>query len=204
MSNWTYIMGVIEVSPMGRTQAEKLYILQTVLDHLPVVQGSEGELNYYINQEKGYDESSSCDEFGEFTNNLKDRYEQKSRNGFFETQNLYLLSIEGHLRDRYFKDTVKDFMPWLTRLAKRIVISDISITIYDYNNRLNITNPEPYYQMNENPSWVSEDNGKPCWCEYLLWDRGKSTYPIGLNAKYGYDNNDVEEFNRRQEYWRNN
>ena len=41
MSWWTYINGTITVSPMGRTQAEKRYILETVLDHLPLVTGSE-------------------------------------------------------------------------------------------------------------------------------------------------------------------
>jgi hypothetical protein len=45
MSWWTYINGMIKVSPMGRTQAEKTYILQTVLDHLPIVTGSGGEIN---------------------------------------------------------------------------------------------------------------------------------------------------------------
>ena len=39
MSWWTYIHGTIVVSPTGRTQAEKRYVLDTVLDHLPRVTG---------------------------------------------------------------------------------------------------------------------------------------------------------------------
>lgn len=41
MSWWTHINDTITASPMGRTQAEKRYILETVLDHLPLVTGSE-------------------------------------------------------------------------------------------------------------------------------------------------------------------
>ena len=37
MSYWTYVNGTVIVSPMGRTQAEKRYILDTVLSHLPRV-----------------------------------------------------------------------------------------------------------------------------------------------------------------------
>ena len=44
MSWWTYVHGTIVVSPMGRTQAEKRYILDTVLEHLPVVSGSERDI----------------------------------------------------------------------------------------------------------------------------------------------------------------
>ena len=47
VSFWTYVNGTITVSPMGRTQAEKRYILDTVLEHLPLVTGSEGDMDTY-------------------------------------------------------------------------------------------------------------------------------------------------------------
>ena len=50
MSYWTYITGVIEVCPMGRTQPEKRYILDTVLEHLPKVTGSERNMSIHIVQ----------------------------------------------------------------------------------------------------------------------------------------------------------
>lgn len=79
MSHWTYINGTITVMPMGRTQPEKRYILDTVLDHLPIVSGSEADMEVYVIQKRGHDSSSSCDEFGQVTNNLTDFYGQKSR-----------------------------------------------------------------------------------------------------------------------------
>lgn len=53
MSYWTYINGTITVCPMGRTQPEKRYILETVLNHLPRVTGSEGDIDVYIIQKNG-------------------------------------------------------------------------------------------------------------------------------------------------------
>lgn len=74
MSWWSYIHGTIVVSPTGRTQAEKRYVLDTVLDHLPQVTGSEGDMNVYVIQKNGHNSSCSHDEFGQRTNNLIDRY----------------------------------------------------------------------------------------------------------------------------------
>lgn len=63
MSSWTYINGTITAEPLGRTQAEKRYILETVLNHLPRVTGSKGDMDVYIIQKNGYNSSLSHDEF---------------------------------------------------------------------------------------------------------------------------------------------
>lgn len=68
MSNWTYVSGVVDVMPLGRSQAEKRYILDTVLAHLPKVTGSERDMNVYVIQKNGYNSSSSHDEFGQWSN----------------------------------------------------------------------------------------------------------------------------------------
>lgn len=67
MSFWSYVRGMIEVYPMGRTQAEMRYILETVLSHLPPVTGSEGNMKAHIVQKSGFNYSSSADEFGQDT-----------------------------------------------------------------------------------------------------------------------------------------
>ena len=79
MSNWSYIQGTITVSPIGCTQAQKMYILDTVLAHLPIVSGSEKDMDVYVIQKNGHNSSCSYDEFGEITNNLVDSYGQKLR-----------------------------------------------------------------------------------------------------------------------------
>lgn len=205
MSCWTYITGSITVDLMGRTQAEKTYILQTVLDHLPRVEGSEGDMEIYINQKRGFSNSCSVDEFGNCTNNLViGRCEQyKSSDGFLQTQDNYILTIDGNLRDKMFDETFKSFNRWLCRLSKRVGVEDICIKIVDtFHKSIILTDSEPYRLMNEDPSWVSEEK-EPNWCEYLMWDRGKNTdMPLMLAYKYYSDDEDDSEAEHRINYWR--
>lgn len=62
MSMWTYVRGLIELGVPGRTQAEKDYILQTVVDHLPKVTGSEGDVDIHIVRAYGHNMWSNRDE----------------------------------------------------------------------------------------------------------------------------------------------
>ena len=107
MSFWTYIRGTITVSPMGRSQAEKRYILDTVLAHLPKVTGSEGGMNVYVIRKNGYDEYNSHDEFGQYSNlgNGNSSY----RHPGFDIQGKYILAVDANLRDRFFETTMNEF-----------------------------------------------------------------------------------------------
>lgn len=203
MSSWTYINGTITVSPMGRTQAEKRYILDTVLEHLPLVTGSEEDMNVYIIQKNGTNSSCSCDEFGETTNNLVDRYGDKSRTkGWLEMQDEYILVIDASLRDRVFKQTFKEFQNWLCRLAKRVTINRVLVEVSGYLKSTIIRDDnDAYYDMFEMPSWANDDK-EPTWCEYLMWDKAKhSDLPVMLEYKYyNNDENDIEA-ERRMDYF---
>lgn len=213
MSFWTYINGTIEVRPMGRTQAEKRYILDTVLEHLPLVTGSERDMNVYIIQKNGHNSSSSCDEFGDVTNNLVDWYGQKNqRRGWLRTQDEYILVVNGAFRDRMFDQTFKEFQKWLCRLAKRISVEDVMVEIKGYGKSTLLRNPRltkeklydtVYGQMHEKPSWCYDDDefGEPNWCEYLLWTRAKnSSLPMMLEYKYYSNKENDEEVERRMLY----
>lgn len=111
MSHWTHIIGTIRVSPMGRTQPEKKYILETVLAHLPIVTGSERDMEIHINVGGGSSSSSSCDEFDMCTNKGTDMYygARKDRYGWFDMEDDYLLTLVGNLRDREFEETYREF-----------------------------------------------------------------------------------------------
>lgn len=206
MSWWTYINGTIEAEPMGRTQAEKRYILETVLNHLPIVTGSERDMEVHIVQKNGHNESCSCDEYGDNTNNLVDRYGSHDyKTGWLTMQGKYMLVITASLRDRHFEETFKEFNKWLDRLAKRVWVRDVLVRICDYekeylfNDRCDMKSA--YYQMQEMPSWCDESGGEPCWAEHLMWDRAKgSSYPIMLAYKYFEDPENDEEAERRINY----
>ena len=213
MSYWTYITGTITVSPIGRTQAQKRYILDTVLAHLPIVSGSERDMNVYVIQKNGYNSSSSCDEFGERTNNLTDWHGNKTRSrGWLYTQDEYILVVDAALRDREFNQTYREFIKWLVRLGKRVMIENILVKISGYDKFTIIKDycvkNEKYSWQNvfnnlfENPSWMNDD-GEVNWCEYMLYPRAKdSDYPMMLAYKYFNDKENDKEVEKRMKYER--
>lgn len=205
MSYWAYIMGTLKVRPMGRTQLEKEYILKTVLEHLPLVTGSEEDMYIHINQCGGYDSHDTHNEFGEDCYYQKRRYSNYHKwghPGWLETQDGYILTIEGSFRDRTYDDTFREFNTWLCRLAKRVRVVKIltSISTRDKSTVFNYGYESPYYEMFEEPSWVN-DTGEPNWCEYLMWDRGADTmYPMSLAYKYYRNEANDKEYERRRKW----
>ena len=168
MSYWTKVNGSIVVEPMGDTQAEIRYVLDSVLEHLPIVSGSEGCMDVYIIQKNGHNRSSSHDEYGYATNNLVDSYGHKSRRyGWLRTQTQYILVVNGRLRDREFNQTLKEFNNWLCRLAKRVRVEDVLVKIEGYEEKILIKNENDVYRnMYEKPSWY--DDKSENWCERLF------------------------------------
>ena len=196
MSSWTYITGIITVSPMGRTQPEKRYILDTILEHMPRVTGSEEDMHVHVIQKHGHDCSSSHNEFGEWIPWKKNR-----------TQSDYFIIIEAALRDRYFEETLRELNKWLNRLAKRAGIWGLMVKLTGYDSKqerreLIISNSEPYEKMAEWPSWITEkSNGEPMWCEYMMWESAKdANYPMLLAYKYYNDPENDAEVERRMNY----
>lgn len=192
MSSWTYINGVITISSPGRTQAEARYILETVIDHLPKVTGSERDMNTYIIQKNGYSSSSSHDEFFNRSNLANGRH------GFFEMQDYYMVVVDASLRDREFEQTFKEFQKWLCRLSKRINVENVLVKINGFEKEKIITNRNDVYgEMYELPSWCN-DNGEPAWYEYLVWEHGVGTpIPLAHTVKYYNSYENDEEFERR-------
>lgn len=211
MSFGTYVNGTITVEPMGRTNEEKEYVLKTVLNHLPRVTGSDGDMDVYIIRKNGYNSSCSCDEFGEVTNNLVDRNGHKSRaRGWLRTQDEYILVVNGDLRNREFEQTYREFIKWLVRLCKRTGLKDILVEIKGYDKSTVIKNrniqrkkysfKSVFGGLYEEPSWCN-NTGEVNWAEFMMWSRAKnSSYPMFLEYKYFNDEDNDGEVKRRLEY----
>lgn len=150
MSMWTYVRGLIELGVPGRTQAEKDYILQTVIDHLPKVTGSEYGMNVYTIRANGHNRWSNRDELDHL-------------NYDFRTQSRYFLVLDGHLRDRRYKETFKELNKFLNRLAKRLPVDSMYVQVYTYDHSHihTFTNENDYYGK----MFESEDP----WYKYLMW-----------------------------------
>ena len=211
MSWWTHINGTVLVSPMGRSQPEMRYILDTVLEHLPRVTGSEGDMEVYVTQREGHDSSCSHDEFGMKTNNLTDWYGNKSLQGWHRTQSQYIITVWANLRDRHFEETKREFMNWLCRLAKRVSVDDVLVSIQGDCDRewLIRDHGERFDKMFEWPSWSKirdkKFNGdtEPNWCEFMMWERGYDTdMPMQLAYKYYADEKNDAEVERRMYLWK--
>lgn len=195
MSYWTHIHGTIVVSPMGRTQAEERYILDTVLNHLPNVSGSEGDMDVYIVQKNGYNNSCSCDEFNENTNNLVNSYGCKNyKTGYLNTQSDYILIVDGALRDTIFQETYKNFQKWICRLAKRLHIDKVQVEISDGFKKEFITNSKYYSRMFVHPTYDNDDNEEENWCEYLMWDYPRNDRGNLLTGKPSVKNKIKEQY----------
>ena len=191
MSYWTHVNGSIIVDVPGRTQEESEYVLKTVLKHLPVVTGSESDMDVFIQRQSGTNMSSSHDEYGMTTNNLVDRYGDRSRTrGWLEVQTKYILTVQGDLRDREFDDTFKEFMNWLCRLAKRVSVKSVLVRIEaEYSGKTTTLDyygydKNPFIHMEECNAW-EDDNHIPSWTEHLLW-RPYEGYTMPLSLLYKY------------------
>lgn len=184
MSVWSYITGWMQVFPFGRTQEEKEYILKTVLNHLPVVQGSEEDMYVHIIKAGGYNSSSSWDEYGYRTNNLLDKFHGEPRRsrhyGRMVTQDIYYLFIEANLRDVGYSTAYRQFAKWLIRFAKRIQVWSVDVVIQGtYEGEFARINSPSLLNLYVSPSWANEDeikyaahypNYNKNWCEHLMWE----------------------------------
>jgi hypothetical protein len=189
MSHWSYIIGALEVEPIGRTQPEKRYVLDTVLEHLPKVEGSEGPMQVYVSQVRGPNCSSTCDEF---CHSLP-RYQ------WFETQDRYLLTVHAALRDCTFDEAYRQFAKWLTRLTKRIMVNYVCVKVDDYEKASVIDCPDLWHLCEPLMFYGKVPEESPNWCSYLYWEpsRSKSGLPAMLEYKYVRD----KENDERVEAW---
>lgn len=166
MSFWTNAHGIISVSVPGRSDAECRYIIETVLNHLPRVSGSEADLDFYYIRENGYDSSSNVDEFDEFSNLLDVHvWPKMMERGMHTVQHRYIIVFNGRLRDRFFDETFKDVIKWFTRLAKRIyvdtadfVVGGVDLPSYEYVEKR-------FYSGNLRNLYDFEDE----WAKKLTW-----------------------------------
>lgn len=172
MSIWSHVHGTVVVRPFGETQAEKRYVLDSVLAHLPKVTGSEEDMKVYIIQKEGYNTSSTHDEFGNYSNLGNGHYVFHDGRRNFEVQDEYIIVVDGALRDRGYHDTLIAVDRWLSRLAKRILVEKVLIEVrgdWDGSKLIKEDYTGHYNNMFEAYSWATASMpGDKNWCERLF------------------------------------
>ena len=181
MSSWTYIDGTIHVRPPGTGQHAMEFALKEILDHQPLVTGSEGPMRWKIVQMDGYNASCNSDEFGMRTN-------LKGRNGWWKINDDYIIVLEGHLRDRYYEQTLREFVKWMNRLSKRVWITDMLVSIGGYGRKRIFSDPG-FWEDNYRYADMGEPNGlsvrKSCDLRYSLMPETKFWPDILVNLVPG-------------------
>lgn len=159
MSCWTYVSGVIEVDTFARSDAEAIYLAQTVVNHLPRITGSERNVEYHLSRPSGYYVSSNVDEFDQHSNLYDDRHFR-----MFTTQDRILITIHGNLRDRMFKQTLRETTKMLSRLSSRLWVLNCLVRVKsDMDETFIFDNPE-WVRCREITDWASS----------LLWKFNES------------------------------
>lgn len=165
MSEWTYCEGYIEVTPFGRTQEEKEFILKTILNHLPIVDGSEEPMYTHVIKAGGYSHRTHVDEF----RTRSKRLYIDNCHGYRLVQDRYYVFIEGAFRDRSFSETYRQIIKWLVRLSKRTIVITTDVNVHggydDQEERIYCKDSE-FADLYDMPSWL-EDNSHN-WTEKLL------------------------------------
>lgn len=153
MSMWTYVSGVVKVDTFARSDAEAIYLAQTVVNHLPLISGSEGPVRYYLNLLRGACCSSNCDEFNRRSNLCDDSYY-----GLFESQTDVLITLDGGLRDRTFEETLRETTRTLSRLSTRLGVKECLVSV---------TDGDKSYVFHD-PDWLISMKTSD-WARQLLW-----------------------------------
>lgn len=180
MSTYFRINGVVTVKPKGRTQAEKQYVLETVLQHLPLVTGIDTKMNVHIVPcYSGGKSDFNLDEFGKATDNI---YPWKER-AFVAVGDAYnLVQSEKPIFDSYtlvldaalwfidYDKGCREFQKWLCRLAKRVLVNTVVVALFADDSAQSMVLSEydnVYVDMFED-----EQN----WCDFLLWKPALTEY----------------------------
>lgn len=151
MSYWTNIFGTIYVEPLGYSEHAREFVLRTVLDHLPQVAGSEGDLGVSVAADPRRRVWTSSDEFGQELTGSDGRSLRGESVGYF-------LTVHASLRDRMLAQTVSDFDAWLGTLAQRVRVKQIMVRVSDdMGGERDYLDAAPYADMFREPSYARDD-----------------------------------------------
>ena len=125
MSQWTQVSGVIHIDTFARSTAEAMYLARTIIGNLPRVTGSERDVQFHLNVPEGATYWSGTDEFGRDSN----LYNDPSGEPWFATQPNIVATIHGNLRDRTFRETLREVTIMLNRLSARLYVDRCIISV---------------------------------------------------------------------------
>lgn len=148
---YTNVYGVITVDTFGRSDAESMYIAQTVVSHLPkppyIPELSNG-IKYYLNLDENFPNTSNCDEFFRRSNlGIK-----KHGTYYFTHNSLVTITINGLINYLPFAEGIKEITKILSRLSSRLLVLECIVCIEGENPR----NEQRKQFIFNNPEWITD------------------------------------------------
>ena len=144
MSSWTHITACLSVDTNFELTKPKLKTyVQEILKHAPIIKGSEANADVYVNIPSGYNfyksiDCNTCKYKDDLiqvrdskTNELaKICFHKSNSNCSRKYQTMVIISIQGDLRDTYFKDTQACFDKFKNYVEKNVgYIRDYAVNI---------------------------------------------------------------------------
>ncbi len=160
MSTWSFVSGIIEVETFSRTTAEAMYIAQTVVSHLPKIHGSERCVSFYLNELKGFKNSSDADEFDNRSNLMRGENECN----LFEWQPNVLITLNGALRDASYECAIRDTTKMLARLSSRLWVKSCLISVSSDERKFVFCDPK-WVLNRELSEWVNKKIRPKCYLD---------------------------------------
>lgn len=166
MSIWTYVTGAIRVDAPGVSDVESEYIIRKAIKSLPVVHGGESDAAVNAVPDISIDDISFRDERG-----LERKYSGPmfwtDDPDYFHRHQYYLVTISGSLRHADFETALKETEKLLFRLAKKLFIEDISVTVHgDFCRSYTFSNAAPFgdvYEIEQDEQAWREDLQRRIW-----------------------------------------
>ena len=166
MSAWTQICGTIIVNTYSESTYKTKYIVENVLNHLPLVHGSEGPIEYYVNVLNGYNVSCNVDDNGNESNlAMYDDYDM------FRHQTRAMITIQGDLRDTEFHEVLKEVTKFLSRLSKRLGVDDCAVKVTQYDKTYVFSDSSWLYDNYEHAVSEEEEFEKVKYAEWEFVER---------------------------------
>ena len=125
MSGGTFITGTISVIPVGFNKNTQRFVLEEVLEHLPIVGDDTRRLEYAINELRGHRFRCDVDEFGRKTNLGMGTWPSM----FWFDSYTFTITFDSYLFSTPFDVALKQFTRWLYRLAGRVMTSNVLVRV---------------------------------------------------------------------------
>ena len=172
MSVWSYVTGIVKVHAPGISDEESEYIVKKVAKHLPIIHGEEGDAAVNVLPDISCKDFLFRDDRGIETQYSGPMFWDSDRK-YTSKHSYYLITISGSLRGAEFSQALNETQKLLFRLAKKLIVEEISVTVRCFNKSYTFSKSEPFTDVydyeGDNQAWRKD-------LQRRIWDAEENAY----------------------------